>query len=77
LIEVTYKVICDICTQVCDTQTFDCTNMLGGVMPQPTRKHTYQIGGIAELCDQCAVPIAQAKHDVIMAHLAEERGEQA
>jgi hypothetical protein len=67
MIKLTYQTVCDICHKECHVESFDCTNYLGVAFPRPTTLHTYQLDGALEMCDECAAPIAQAKHDVIQA----------
>ena len=69
MIKLTYRIICDICQKDCSVEEYDCTNYLTGVFQRPSGLFTYQINGIAEMCDDCAAPIAQAKHEVIQAYI--------
>lgn len=69
MIKLTYRVVCDICQKECAFEEYDCTNYLGGVFPRPPSRYTYQINGIAEMCEDCAAPIAHAKHEIIQAYV--------
>jgi hypothetical protein len=74
MIKLTYRIICDICQKECAVENYDCTNDMNWVFPRPTNTHTYQINGIADLCNECAAPIAHAKHEVIQNYIR-ARGE--
>lgn len=65
MIKLTYKVICDLCAKECAEEHYDCTNYLTGVFPRPTNRYTYQIGYTAEMCDDCAAQIMEARDKAV------------
>ena len=66
MIKVTYTKVCDICKKECSTESFDCTNQLGGKgFPTPNFRFTYQFNGVIELCDECALPMFKAKEEIM------------
>jgi hypothetical protein len=44
---------------------YECASYLLGVFPRPHNHYTYQIGYTAEMCNDCAAPIMQARDKVI------------
>ena len=68
MIRITYDIVCDFCKRQITTETYNCSNALGGGgFPQPKNNHTYQIGysSANEICDECATPIMKARDEVI------------
>jgi hypothetical protein len=65
MIRLTYTHICDLCKQEIDAEVYECSNNLNGVFPRPHNQYTYQIGYTAEICNDCAVPIMQARDEVV------------
>jgi hypothetical protein len=66
MIKLTYTAICDLCKRECGEQTFDCSNYMKLAFPTPTLGVTYQLMGFcAEMCDDCAALIIQAKNKIM------------
>jgi hypothetical protein len=65
MIRLTYTHICDLCKQKIDVEVYECANYLLGEFPRPKNHYTYQIGYTAEMCNDCAAPIIQARYEVI------------
>ena len=65
MIRLTYTHFCDLCRREIDSETYECSNHLTGVFPRPHNQYTYQMGYVAEMCDECAAPIMQARDEVI------------
>ena len=69
MIKLTYAIICDLCKKECDTEHYECANHPGNAFPRPSNLFTYGLQGTLELCNDCAAPIVQAKHDVVADHI--------
>jgi hypothetical protein len=65
MIRLTYDFFCDLCNRHIDAESFNCSNRLNSVFPHPKNAYTYQIGYVAEICNDCATPIMQARDEVI------------
>jgi len=65
MIRLTYDFFCDLCKRQIDTESFRCTNYLQHEFPRPKNAYTYQIGYTAEMCDDCAATIKQARDEVV------------
>lgn len=63
MIKLTYRILCDLCKKECTRQEFECTNHPQYAFPRPFRRFTYELQGMLEMCDDCAAPLVQAKHD--------------
>jgi hypothetical protein len=65
MIRLTYTHICDLCKKHIDSEVYECASYLLGVFPRPHNLYTYQIGSTAEMCNDCAAPIMQARDEVV------------
>jgi hypothetical protein len=65
MIRLTYTHICDLCKKHIDSEVYECASYLLGVFPRPHNHYTYQIGYTAEMCNDCAAPIMQARDEAI------------